>query len=304
MRPFFIRVMLVLLSIAAIVGVPLFLMMIALSNALDASPQPMLIVSYAFAGGLILMVLLLIPRLLRLRRRTQKGLVYSDTYLDAAELRSEVTLAIGTLINLGYAVFKLFAAARYRTLLFAAEAFYYLVLSLIRMQLAFGAYSGRRRGGAERAWKRYRNCGWELLVLDLTMTFVIVQSLRQSIDYVNLSALVYGSAFWAFFRLSTAIAQIIKYRGSDRPLLSASKLINLSAALMSIYILQNTLLLHFGNDELFRQRMNTGFGVAVSLAVIVIAIDMIVHATQKIRDIRESSALEQSLLNEFEQKNA
>ena len=296
MRPFLIRFILVLLTLAVLIGGPLYLLLIALSNAIDASPQPMLVVSYAVGGGLALMLLLMIPRLLRMRRRAQKGLTYSETYLDAAELRSEVTLGIGTLINLAYAVFKLFAAARYRTLLFAAEAFYYLVLSLIRILLVFGTISGRR-GGAQKAWQKYRSCGWQLLVLDVSMTFVILQSLQSGADRVSLSAVMYVSGLWAFYRLTAAILQLVNFRKSDRPLLSASKLLNLSAALMSIFILQNTMLRHFGTDELFRQNMNRGFGIAVSAAVTGIALWMIVHATRKLKGIRETAAIEQRLRN-------
>ena len=97
--------------------------------------------------------------------------------------------------------------------------------------------------------------------------------------------------------LTAAILQLVKFRKSDRPLLSASKLLNLSAALMSIFILQNTMLRHFGTDELFRQNMNRGFGIAVSAAVTGIALWMIVHATRKLKGIRETAAIEQRLRN-------
>ena len=114
------------------------------------------------------------------------------------------------------------------------------------------------------------------------MSFVILQSLKSRVDYISLTAAVYGSALWAFYRLSAAIVQLIRVRGADRPFLSASKVLNLSAALMSIYVLQNTLLLHFNGDEAFRLRMNLGFGLAISLTVIALAVFMIVHATGRL----------------------
>ncbi len=283
-RKSFLKPVLLLLSLTIAVGVPLFLVLIALSNVIESSPQPLLTASYAFGAGLILLLLIMLPKFIKLRRRSERGLTYSDTYLDVAQLRSEVALLGGMGINLLYAIFKLGAAAYYHTLLFAAEAFFYLVLSGIRMLLVFHSYTGRRYGsGAVAAWKSYRHCGWQLLILAFAMSFVILQSLRQNADYVNLAAVVYGSAFWAFYRLTMAITQLIKFRGSDRPLLSASKLLNLSAALMSIFILQNTLILHFGRDETFRQRMNTGFGVAISLTVIAIALRMIFHGSQMLK---------------------
>ena len=294
------KLLAVLLTVAAVFGVPLFLMMVVLSNAIESSPRPLLVMCYLLAGFIALLVLLCIPRLLRMRRRAKKGKLYSDTYLDAAELKSIVTLVFGMILNLGYALFKLIAAARYQTLLFAAEAFYYLVLSGIRLLLAFHAYSGRKTDELRlaSAWKSYRRCGWELLLLDLSMSFVILQSLQRGTDAVQFAAVVYVSAMWAFYRLTMAIVQIIKFRGADRPLIAASKYINVSAALMSIFILQNTVLLHFGNDDLFRQRMNTGFGVGIALAVILIAVGMIVRGTRRLTDLKESAALQQKLERE------
>ena len=304
MRRLFPGVFAVILGTAIVFCIPLFLMLLALSDAIEASPKPLLVMSFLLAGVLAFWVLLSIPRLLRIRRRAKKGRVYSDTYLETAELKSIVTLAFGVFVNLAYAAFKLVAAARYQTLLFAAEAFYYLMLSGVRLLLAFHAFSGRRQGERRlaSAWKSYRRCGWELLLLDVAMGFVILQSLRSNTDSVKFAAVVYVSASWAFYRLTAAIVQIIKFRKTDRPLIAASKTINLSAALMSLYILQNTLLLHFGNDELFRQRMNTGFGVAVTLAVILLAAAMIVRGTRQLSKIRASAALQEQIEQELRQE--
>ncbi len=289
MRRWILAPLLVVLSIVLAFGVPLFLVAIAVSNAIDASPQPLIGMSYVFGAFLILLTGMLLLRLRRYRRRSKKGLVYSDSYLDAAELRSEVTLSFGTVVNLIYVIFKLLMAARYKTLLFAAEAVYYLVLSVIRVLLVFNTAAGRRRDNAYyAAWKSYRRCGWQLLLLELAMSFIILQSLAYSTDRVSLSAVVIGSALWAFYRLTMAVVQLVKFRGSERPFLSASKLINLSAALMSIYILQNTLLVHFAASELFRQRMNLGFGMAISAAVIAIAISMIVIGSGKLKSAKAS----------------
>ncbi len=293
MRRRIVKAIFLLLPFLVVIGAPLYLLLIALSDAIDASPKPMLLFGWLFAGALMLLLLYLFGRLLYLKRRGGRKLSYGDRYLDTAELRSEVTLAFGMAVNLLYAVFKLIAAGYFHALLFAAEAFYYLILSAIRLLLVFHAYLGRRTGkGAAYAWKNYRRCGWQLLLLEFAMTFVILQSQRQSIDYVNLSALVYGSAAWAFYRLTAAIVQLIRFRGSDRPLLSASKLINLSAALLSIYVLQNTLLLHFGDEEAFRLRMNLIFGSAVALTVILIALSMIVRGSRNLRSLTGSLSAE------------
>lgn len=274
--------MLLLFTFAIAVGVPLFLLLMALSDAIDASPQPLLGFGCAFGACLILLLLYPAARMLRLRKRGVRR--YPDRCLDTIELRSEVSLVPVLTLNLLYAVFKFGAAMYYRTLLFTAEAFFYLVLSAIRLLLVFNAYAGRRCGsGLISAWKSYRNCGWQLLILSLSMSFVILQSLRQRTDYVSLTVVVYGSAFWAFYRLTVAIVQLIRFRGADRPFLSASKLISLSAALMSIFILQNTLLLHFGTDDAFRQQMNTGFGIAISLTVILIASYMVSHGSIRLK---------------------
>ena len=67
-------------------------------------------------------------------------------------------------------------------------------------------------------------------------------------------------------------------------MLSASKFINLSASLMSLFALQT----QFGGNELNSKAMNLATGIFVCFSVIYIAISMIIRSSKAIREINNS----------------
>jgi hypothetical protein len=77
---------------------------------------------------------------------------------------------------------------------------------------------------------------------------------------------------------------VIKYRKQGSPLLSAAKVISLTAALVSMLSLQTAMISEFGGDDyLFRRMMTAISGGVVCTFVLGMAIYMIVRSTRFLR---------------------
>lgn len=222
-----------------------------------------------------------------------RALVYKNNhaarYLTEKELRTRISLYSGTLINLGYAVFKLFTGVYYRSVWFGAVAVYYMVLCLIRYVLIReDRHSTQISTEEERRlhdWKSYRNCGWLLLILNAAVTGMVVQMIWQNKSYSYPGFVIYASAAYTFYRLTMAIIRTVQTRHGSNPVFSAAKAMDLCAALMAIFALQTAMFSSFGMEMTAESRglMNLLTGSAVSLAILCIAVYMIVRSTKILR---------------------
>lgn len=203
--------------------------------------------------------------------------------------RAEVTLHSGFLINLLYAGIKLFSGVYYQSLWFITLAVYYILLAVMRFSLLLYFRSGKRSGN-EKAfeWQRYRLCGIILLFMNWALVGIIVLVIHQNSGFEYPGVLIYAMALYTFYAMITAVVNLVKFRKYGSPVLSAGKVINLTAALVSMLSLETAMLTQFGagGGTGFRQRMMTVTGFCVSAIVLGMAVYMIVYATKSLKSIR------------------
>lgn len=225
----------------------------------------------------------------RLAKNIKKYLhqnAYTERYLSDAELRARISLYAGTLINIGYAIFKLAAGIRYSSLWFGAAAVYYMMLSLIRFlliradRLCVKPAENRYRRG----WKSYRLCGVLLLLLNIAISGMAFQMIWQNKGYAYPGFIIYASAAYTFYRLTVALAKIFSGKIAN-PILLSAKALDLSMALMAMFSLQTAMFASFGQDMTAESRrwMNALTGGAVCFAVLCIALFMLIKSTKKLR---------------------
>ncbi len=219
---------------------------------------------------------------------------YASRYLSEIELRARISLYSGTIINLGYAVFKLFTGIYYHSLWFGAVAVYYIVLFIIRFSLIRNdRKSNREKNKNSRhllQWKSYFLCGWLLLILNIAITGMVVQMIWQNKGYTYAGYIIYISALYTFYRIIMAVVRIVKIRKRNNPVLLASKALDLSVALMALFSLQTAMFASFGTEmtETERRIMNTVTGGMVCLIIICIAVYMIIHSAKKIKNLKSN----------------
>ena len=94
---------------------------------------------------------------------------------------------------------------------------------------------------------------------------------------------IYVMALYTFYVTTHAIISMIKYRKYNSPVMSATKIISLSAVLVSMLSLETAMFSQFGGDTSpeFKRFMIAVTGAGVSLIVVSMSVYMIVRATRE-----------------------
>lgn len=203
---------------------------------------------------------------------------FGRRYLGDLAFRGEVSLYQGILVNFLYCLFRIAAFLRYRSAWFASLVVYYLFLGALRTFLIFHFH----KGGREREARCYRWTGWLLFLLNIPMGGMIVLMVRTDSGFTYPGYIIYVSALYAFYAMTIAVVNLVRFRRLGSPILSAAKVLNFVYAMMSILGLQTAMISQFSQEgEAFRIRMNAITGGFVWAGVILIAVYMLVHSAKQ-----------------------
>ena len=213
-----------------------------------------------------------------------RSTVFGERYMTDVRFRTGVSLYQGFFVNLLYIVMKLVSGVMYRSTWFIALAVYYLLLAVMRFLLV------RRLNVQDEAsqLRRYRLCGIMLFFMNQALTGIVVFMVQQNRGFVYPGLLIYAMAAYSFYAVTIAIINIVKTRRHKSPILSAAKVINLVAAMVSILSLETAMLAQFGgnDDPKFRQIMTSATGGGVCTIVIGMAIFMIFRANKNLKNLQ------------------
>lgn len=205
-------------------------------------------------------------------------------YLKEINFRTEVSLYQGLFINLIYVVIKFGSGVYYGSFWFCALSVYYLLLAVMRFSLLHHVKSRRDDKASE--WKRYRFCGIVLLLMNQALAAIVIIAVRQNEGFEYSGMLIYVMALYAFYAIITAVINVVKYRKYGSPILSAAKVINLTAALVSMLSLETAMLAQFGGDDaVFRRIMTSATGASICVIVLGMAVFMIAKSTILLKNI-------------------
>lgn len=217
-----------------------------------------------------------------------------DRLLKEDIFRAEVALYQGFFINLLYAGIKMFSGIFYRSVWFVTLAVYYTLLAIMRASLLhFVRAHGSAGENRPAELRRYRLCGIILFFMNIALTGIVVLVVYQNSGFEYPGMLIYVMALYAFYATITAVWNVAKFRKYGSPVMSAAKVINLTAALVSMLSLETAMLTQFGaaNDPMFRQIMTASTGAGISIIVLGMAVYMIVRSTKQLkRDKQEKEA--------------
>lgn len=217
-----------------------------------------------------------------------------DRLLKEDMFRAEVALYQGFLINLLYAGIKMFSGIFYRSVWFVTLAVYYTLLAIMRASLLhFVRAHGSAGENRPAELRRYRLCGIILFFMNIALTGIVVLVVYQNSGFEYPGMLIYVMALYTFYATITAVWNVVKFRKYGSPVMSAAKVINLTAALVSMLSLETAMLTQFGaaNDPMFRQIMTASTGAGISIIVLGMAVYMIVRSTKQLkRDKQEKEA--------------
>ena len=108
---------------------------------------------------------------------------------------------------------------------------------------------------------------------------MILLMIKTNSGYTYPGYIIYVSALYTFYIGILSVVNLVKFRRLGSPILSAAKVLNFIAAMMSIRGLQTAMIAQFSGDaEQSRRMMNTMTGSAVYAIVIAIAICMLIRS--------------------------
>lgn len=214
-----------------------------------------------------------------------RGTKLGGRFFDDVRFRTKLFLYGGLFINVIYIGINLFSGIYYRSVWFISLAAYYVLLAAMRFILL---RKGKGAMTMETELRRYRMCGVMLLMMNQALAGIVILIIyrNEGFDYPGL--LIYAMAVYSFCSIIAAVVNLVKFRKHGSPLLSAAKVINVVAAMVSILSLETAMLAQFGGDDdpFFRKAMTGATGGGVCVIVIGMAIFMIWRATKRIKELK------------------
>lgn len=201
--------------------------------------------------------------------------------------RTLVTSTLSFGMTLFSSVTNAYLGISERSIWFGALAAYYIFLAIMRWGLLI--YHRKKRDFESEAMlraKKYTRCGVWLLILNAALSSAIAQMIFDDRSFEYKDWLIYAFAAYAFYKIFSAVKNVIKARRQDDMTIRAIREINMVDAAVSILALQTALLHTFSDASVDISLFNTLTGSAVSLFSMFLSISMIARGSKSIKEIK------------------
>lgn len=273
-------------TVIMILLIPVSTVLLVGSMVFVGTESPIAYISYVLAAYTLTIWCAKIPNLIRFFKRFKEENKYAQKWLNDTRLRVNVSLYGSLVWNALYAAFQLWLGIFHRTFWFCSLGAYYICLAVMRFFLV--KYTGKYTPGEKMQMEliKYRTCGWIFLLMNLALSLIVFFMVYWNRTFQHHMITAIAMAAYTFASFTMAIVNVVKYRKYNSPVFSASKAISFAAACVSMLTLTSTMLTTFndGTMDPFTQKLMLGcVGIAVSGAVVAMAIYMIVQSTRKLK---------------------
>ena len=239
---------------------------------------------YGLSAYCLTILILPLPKLIRNTKvcvmQRINNTKFGGKYVNDLAFRGSVSIYQGMAVNFLYVLFRIVVGIRYASVWFISMAVYYLVLAVLRLSLILNY----RHKSKILELRCYRRTAWLLFLLNIPMGGMILLMVLTNSGYSYPGYVIYLSAMYTFYTMVTSVINLVRFRRLGSPILSAAKVLNFIAALMSILGLQTAMIAQFSADgDGFRKMMNAITGGAIWLSVILTAVYMLCRSS-KLRD--------------------
>ena len=247
---------------------------------------------------LVIFLFMVLPKQYKFIRQKIMDNPWGERYLTDAAFRTYVSLYLSLGINVLYAGLNVFFYFMNKSNWFLVLTIYYIILSVMRFLLV--RYAQFHGIGKERLGelKRARTCSIILLNLNFVLSGSVLMILYQNKGYEYHGILIYAMAAYTFYTTIFAIINLVKYRKYKSPVMTASKVISLSSALVSMLSLETAMFSQFGQSmSLKGQRLMIALtGTGISAAVIGMSAYMIIQTSRELEHIYKEKETEKEKL--------
>ncbi len=162
---------------------------------------------------------------------------FYESYQNDPWLRAATSTKMSAVINLFFVFYQAYNAYRRQSLWFASLSVYYAWLTFMRVNIA--TYMQTLAADGREELRRYRRTGYWLLFLNTVILVLGIVSNRFGYRPSYATHMLVVVALFAVYNVTAAIINLHKWRKLEDPLISASKALSLSCALISVYSLQS-----------------------------------------------------------------
>lgn len=124
--------------------------------------------------------------------------------------------------------------------------------------------------------------------VNFVLSGAVLMILYQNKGFEYHGILIYAMATYTFYITTSAIVNLVKYRKYNSPVMTMTKVIALSASLVSMLSLKTAMFAQFGQDMLPEDKwlMIALTGAGVSVTVITMSVYIIVKSYKEIKQSR------------------
>lgn len=212
---------------------------------------------------------------------------YGSKYREDIDFRTRVSLYATLALNLGNVALNVLWGLLNQTHWFFILAFYYATLTAMRFIISF--YSRRHKVGEDllSEWKRTRVCAFVMLLINLSLSGVVLMMMYRSRGFRYEGMLIYVMAAYSFYHIIRTVIDFIRLRRFASPILTMVKEISLASALVSMLSLETAMFATFSNGmSAADQRIfiaATGAGICVIVSAM--SVYTLINATKNIRKL-------------------
>ena len=246
-------------------------------------------ISYVLAAYTLTVWCFKIPHLIKFFKIFKDENKYARRWQDDTRLRVNVSLYGSLAWNALYGIFQLWLGFYHHTFWFYSLGAYYICLGAMRFFLVRHTRKFAPGEKMQTELVKYRACGIVFLLMNLALALIIFFMVYWNRTFEHHMITAITMAAYTFTALTTAIVNVIKYRKYNSPVYSASKVISLAAALVSMLTLESTMLTTFGDGTMTattQKWMLGATGGTISVLIVATAIYMIVVGTKKLKQLK------------------
>lgn len=277
--PIWVMIVLTILSTAALI----------LIFVNKMSESPIAYVAYIVSFYTLVVICAFVGTVFPKRYKKIKQKIYDhpvgNRYMTDAAFRTHISLYATLGVNLLYAGVNIVSFVLFRSVWFLVLAGYYIILAVMRFVLV--RYVRRVGIGKDRYGELKRNilCSCILLTLNFVLSGAVLMILYQNKGFNYHGMLIYVMAGYTFYITIHAIVDLVKYRQYKSPVMTTTKVIALSAALVSMLSLETAMFAQFGQDMNPDDKwlMTALTGAGISITVVVMSLYMIIRSAQELK---------------------
>ncbi|MBR3600850.1 MAG: hypothetical protein IKL49_00770 [Lachnospiraceae bacterium] len=247
------------------------------------------LISFYGLTVLVIYLCMVLPKQYRNIKQKVYDNPWGNRYMTNAAFRTKISLHMSLAIHLLYVGMNVVLAFMNKTRWFGILAGYYLILAV--MQFLLLKYAIQKGIGTERQGelRRARVCAIILLNLNFVLSGAVLMILYQNKGFKYQGILIYAMAAYTFYSTIRAVVDLIRYRKYKSPIMTTTKIITLSSALVSMLSLETAMFFQFGQDmnPASRRLMIALTGAGISMAVIGMSAYMIIKTSQELENTGE-----------------